>query len=38
MADVIMLSITDVPGTSQITGYEAQIEVLSVLARRLPCR
>lgn len=29
MADVIMLSITDVPGTSQITGYEAQIEVLS---------
>ncbi len=29
MADVIMLSITDVPGTSQITGYAAQIEVLS---------
>jgi type VI secretion system secreted protein Hcp len=24
-----MLSITDVPGTSQITGYAAQIEVLS---------
>lgn len=29
MADVIMLKITDVPGTSQITGYEEQIEVLS---------
>lgn len=29
MADVIMLKITGVEGTSQITGYEKQIEVLS---------
>ncbi|HEX7241691.1 MAG TPA: type VI secretion system tube protein TssD [Longimicrobiaceae bacterium] len=29
MADVIMLKIKDVPGTSQIDGYAEQIEVMS---------